>query len=330
VVVACGGDDGGATSAPGTAPAQATGDATSSPTVIEHAFGTTTIGTAPQRLVVVGYKEQDYFLALGTVPVGIREWFGGQPSAVWPWAQSYLNGAAPVALPRELDYEQIAVLEPDLIVGLTAGMSQEEYDLLAAIAPTVPQLTSAGDYEASWQELARTAGRIVGKEPQAEELVVALEARIAAVADRYPQFQGATAILASAYEGAVYLYNSSATALKVLTSLGLTVPAPVDAITDTADQFFVVSAERFDLLEADLAVWSEGIADPGVQAVLAEPLYQLLDVHRERREVFLGEANGAFVFSSVLSLPYVLDVIVPELALAIDGDPATASSMGAP
>jgi iron complex transport system substrate-binding protein len=298
--------------------------------VIEHAFGSTAIAAPPQRLVIVGYKEQDYFLALGSVPVGIREWFGQQPSAVWPWAQSYLDGAAPVALPRELDYEQIAVLEPDLIVGLTAGMSREEYDLLAAIAPTVPQLTSAGDYEASWQDLTRTAGRILRKEAEAEELVVGLEARIAAAADEHPQFHGATAILASAFEGAVYVYNSSATALKVLTSLGLAVPAAVDEITDNANQFFIVSAERFDLLEADLAVWSEGVDDPGVRALLDDPLYQRLDVHRQRREVFLGAANGAFVYSSVLSLPYVLDVIVPQLALAVDGDPATASSLGAP
>jgi iron complex transport system substrate-binding protein len=32
---------------------------------------------------------------------------------------------------------------------------------------------------------------------------------------------------------------------------------------------------------------------------------------------------GASSFSSVLSLPYLLDTLVPKLAVSVDGDPGT-------
>ncbi len=45
---------------------------------------------------------------------------------------------------------------------------------------------------------------------------------------------------------------------------------------------------------------------------------------REGREVFVPfELNGAFSFSSPLSIPYFLERMTPELAAAVDGDPST-------
>ena len=44
----------------------------------------------------------------------------------------------------------------------------------------------------------------------------------------------------------------------------------------------------------------------------------------EGREVFLDvEIGGAAGFSSPLSLPYLLEELVPRFAAAVDGDPAT-------
>lgn len=39
-----------------------------------------------------------------------------------------------------------------------------------------------------------------------------------------------------------------------------------------------------------------------------------------------GVLGGMLSFSSVLSMPVVLDQLVPRLAAAVDGDPATPSS----
>ena len=55
-------------------------------------------------------------------------------------------------------------------------------------------------------------------------------------------------------------------------------------------------------------------------------IYRTLDVHTEGRDVFLSSSEplgGATSFVTVLSLPFLLDGLVPRLAAAVDGDPAT-------
>ena len=71
-------------------PAAASSDADSAaesafPVVIEHAFGTTEIPEEPQRVVTVGFNDQDFVLALGVTPVGTREYFGFDYDTR-PWA----------------------------------------------------------------------------------------------------------------------------------------------------------------------------------------------------------------------------------------------------
>src|SRR5690606_20608019 len=53
------------------------------PVTIEHKYGETTIEEEPERVVAVGFTDQDTLLALGVVPVGIRDWYGDQPFATW-------------------------------------------------------------------------------------------------------------------------------------------------------------------------------------------------------------------------------------------------------
>ena len=61
-----------------------------------------------------------------------------------------------------------------------------------------------------------------------------------------------------------------------------------------------------------------------VAAIENSPLRQQLDVVKTGGEVFMGEMEaGAASFSSVLSIPFALESLVPQLALAVDGDPAT-------
>lgn len=319
-------------STPAEAPAPAAPPTPGFPVTLPHAFGATTLDRVPTRVVLVGFKEQDYFLALGTVPVGIREWFGSKPNAVWPWAQHLLGGAQPTVLPRtDINYEQVALLRPDVIVGLSAGLTQEQYDRLSGIAPTVAQPSAAGDYTISWQEMTRTTGAILGRPADAEKLVGDLESRIAAARAANPAFEGATTVLASATDGQFYLYGPGATGAQVLASLGMRVPDEITRLADNPDAYYLMSPERFDLTNVDLAVWSEAVTDDGPRALLANPLYVNQPVHREGRDLFLGLDlyNGALVFSSVLSLPMVLDELVPQFAAALDGDPATRAPLGA-
>ncbi|GAA1613966.1 iron-siderophore ABC transporter substrate-binding protein [Actinoplanes couchii] len=301
------------------------------PVTVDHAFGKTVLEAKPERVVVVGYSEQDYYLALGTVPVAIRDWYGDQPSATWPWAQSYLKGAKPTVLPRaDLDYEQILGLDPDVIVGVSAGLTQEQFDTLNKIAPTVAQPSADDPWAVTWQDKTRKAGQILGRSAEAEKMVTDLETRLAAASTKYPQLKGASTVFASGFEGQFYIFSPNATGSQVLLDLGLTMSDEVGKLTDNANDYYTISKERFDLLDVKVAVWSEAPDDALIKQLLANPLYTDRAVHKEGRDVFLGqEANGAFSFSSVLSLPYVIDTIVPALAAAVDGDVATTSDFSA-
>src|SRR5690349_8160346 len=100
-------------SAAGTFPARAT-----------HKFGTTTVPRRPERIVIVGVTEQDIVLALGYKPIATTEWYGKQPGAIWPWARKAMGNARPTVLDASdgLQFERIAALRPDLIIGTNAGM----------------------------------------------------------------------------------------------------------------------------------------------------------------------------------------------------------------
>jgi iron complex transport system substrate-binding protein len=298
------------------------------PVTIEHKYGSTTITEFPERIVLVGLTEQDALLALGVVPVATREWYGERPGAIFEWAQDKLGDAeVPVVLPSvELNFEQIAGLNPDLIVGLYAGITQEEYDTLAKIAPVVAQPAEYVDYGISWQEVTRTIGLIVGQAERAEELIAEVDAKFAEARAAHPEFEGASGVVASTwgFPDNYYAYHSQDPRNRLLTSLGFVIPAEIDELSE--DTYgATISRERLDIVDVDALVWI-AFSEEEVETNRKDPLYSKLNAAIEGRDIFLTETNAlydAMNFNTVLSLPFVLDGLVPELAAAVDGDPET-------
>lgn len=292
------------------------------PVTIEHKYGSTTIDAEPVRVVSVGYSDQDDILAMGVKPVGIRDWYGDMPYATWPWAQDELGDAEPVVLSaRNLDYEAIAELQPDLIIGVSSGMSEREYKRLSRIAPTLAQSGDYIDWGVPWDVRTRTIGRALGKAEQADAMVDRIDARIDAIHDSHPEFHGKTAAVAFFYNGDTGAYTSSDLRSRLLTRMGFVIPEAYDEIA--GDAFYAsFSEERIDLLDVDALIWlSGGDALKTTDALTLRPMMQ---AHQQGREIFVGNLlAGAYSFLSPLSLDYVLDELVPELELAVDGDPNT-------
>ena len=239
LLVACGSDSDGDTTAAGgsgSASAAATGDAF--PVTIEHKYGSTTVEAAPERVVSVGYTDQDFLLAVGVVPVGIRDWYGDQPYAVWPWAQDALGDAQPEVLDSsELNYEAIAALRPDLIVGVSSGMTEDEYETLSAIAPTITQTADYLDYGLPWEEGQRMVGAAVGQPDEAEALIAGIESQYEAIRAAHPDWDGDEGTVSYVLsESEVGAYSSQDTRSRVLTDLGLVIPPEIDEIA--GDQFY--------------------------------------------------------------------------------------------
>ena len=65
----------------------------------------------------------------------------------------------------------------------------------------------------------------------------------------------------------------------------------------------------------------------------ADPLYAKLAVKTEGRDIYLENEEllgGATSFITPLSLPFLLEGLVPQLAAAVDGDPATVVNRSTP
>lgn len=295
-------------------------DDTAFPVTIPHAFGETTVNSAPARVVSIGFSDHDVLLALGVEPVAIRQWYGDY-EYVWPWAQGALGDLQPALLPSsDLNFEEIAALQPDLIIGQYIGLEEQEYGTLSQIAPTIAQPADFPAFGAPWQVITHNIGAAVGQSAQAEALVTDVESLFDEARSAHPEFAGVGLAYAGVYgtdTANYYVETDGSTRMRVLQDLGFVVPDALAALG--SDAFYHdISAEQISLLDQDVALWEPAVLEL-LPAVQDNPLYQTLAVSIEDRDVFLTDplVAGAMAHSTVLSLPVVLEFLIPELSRAV-------------
>jgi len=293
---------------------------------IKHKYGSTEISGMPERVVSIGYQEHDFIFALGVAPVAVRYWYGDEDDVTFPWAEDEAGDANPEILnmPEGLNFERIAALEPDIIVGLYSGMTEDDYETLSEIAPTVAQSDEHIDYGMPWQETTMMLGKTLGREDRAEELVSGVEGRFEAAREEHPEFEGRSLAVATYSGGTFGVFASEDPRARFFTSLGFVIPEKFDELA--GDSFYAdLSAERVDLLDADVLVWDQlSFTEGGRDGLEKEPLVRQLDAMRDERAIFLeDDIEDAFGWNTILSLPFALDGIVPMLAAAVDGNPGT-------
>lgn len=292
------------------------------PITIEHKFGTTTITEVPERVVAIGYIEQDPLLALGVTPVAVRYWYGDENDAIFSWADEYVEGDEPVILNMPfgtLNYEAILALDPDLISAVSSGITQEEYELLSQIAPTIAQTDEYIDFGVPWQAATQMIGDALGKSEAASELVANLEAAFEEVRAENPDFEGKTIAVIYSYGTGTYgFYTDQDVRGRFFSELGFVIPEELVEIA--GESFYAdISTETIELLDRDLIViLNLQFIEGGRETLLADPLFAQLDAVQEGRIVYLEpEQENALGFSSVLSLPYALETVVPLVQEAL-------------
>ena len=140
------------------------------PVTVDTAFGEVTVDEEPVRVVALGWSDAETALALGVQPVGASDWLGFGGEGVGPWAEGRYDEAPEIIETLEPSYEAIAALEPDLILDTRSDGTQERYDLLSAIAPTVGQPEGVGPYQTTWQQQLELVGQALGKDDEAAAL----------------------------------------------------------------------------------------------------------------------------------------------------------------
>ncbi len=323
LLVACGGDDGDGSATGESSPSAAGAGDGEFPASVEHRYGTTELTEAPERVITLGFSDQDAVLAFNVAPIAVTDWYGGYDHATWPWAEDELGDAEPLVMNegtftgmQAFDYETIAELEPDLIIGLYTGMTQEEYDTLSVIAPTVASSPDYPEYGMPWQETTRIVGQILGQADRAEELIADVDAQFAEAAAANPEFEGVEMVVAELFEpGSSFVRSATDPRTVFMTQLGFVLPDDLAELAGDLDGA-PVSDELMTQLDRELLIWSIG-HEPDLRTQIEEkPLYDQLQVVQDGRVLYIEDplVAGALTWSTVLSLPYALEQLVPQLA----------------
>ena len=279
---------------------------------VKHIFGETKIPAPPKRVVSAGFTEQDDLLAVGVVPIAVTDWFGSEPFGVWPWAQPKLGGAQPVVLSLAdgIQVDQIASLKPDLIVATDAGLDQDTYTKLAAIAPTIAQSGPDAFFE-PWKDQATAIGQAVFKADDMANLVTAVDEKFNTAGKNNPQFAGKQVLLLGGTfdEGGVRV-TTPGWRTGFLTKMGFTIP-------DTGGELVPREKIAAVLDSADVLIWSTE-SDDEQAALLADPIIAKLRATIANRNIFTGkDLAGAITFATTLSYAMVADQLPPRIARAL-------------
>ncbi|GGK57774.1 ABC transporter substrate-binding protein [Nocardia camponoti] len=298
-VTACGSSD--ATSEQG-------GDVT-----ITHAKGETTISGTPKKVVALGNQWLDASLALGVTPVGYVDNIAALSKSTPAWEPESLKQAKALSTTGNIA-EQVAALEPDLILADPFIADQKTYDDLSKIAPTLPALTK--DAVSPWQDQVAALGKVFGKESDAKAVVKSVDDKLAAITAANPGLKGktfASTWLASPAQLMV-LTDPNDGSSKTFTQLGMSIPANLTALPANQGRL-ALSPERVDELTADLllAGYSPGL-DEKYRAL---PGYPDLPAVRKGSIVFLTTQEISAVNQpTALSVPYLLDKLTPAFTAA--------------
>jgi iron complex transport system substrate-binding protein len=292
------------------------------PAKVKHKYGVTTVPAKPKRIVSVGFTEHDTLLALGEKPIAVSEWYGEQPYATWPWARDELGSSKPTVLNNGdgFEFEKIASLRPDLILGVNAGMTEEDYEKLSKLAPTIPPVKGSLDWFSDWDAQVEQIAAALGKPEEGRALVKRVKKGYERAAEEHPEFEGKTATFVQNgfYNGLIYAYQDGL-ATDFLTMLGFRINPKLTPLVENPGEQVGISEERLDVLDADTIVFAtEKPSD--LTALRKVPTFAKLDAVADRRAVFTdGTLAGAIYFMTPLSLEYVLEELPPRLAKAVAG-----------
>ncbi|MGC3995571.1 MAG: iron-siderophore ABC transporter substrate-binding protein [Propionicimonas sp.] len=306
--------------------ASASASAAAFPVTITSALGDAVIESKPERVATWGWSSQDAVLALGIVPVAMPAYTYGGTDGVLPWdadAIKALGGTTPTLLKGgengEVNVEEFVAAKPDVILAPYSGLTQEEFDSLSKIAPVVAYPDQP--WATSWQDQATIVGKALGLEAEAEQLVSDANDKVAALASAHPELKGKTFVYGANNEAEVFnIYRASDPRVQLLVELGMEVaPSVAELDPKPADEtyFYGLSFEKLSKLDSDVLVAYFGSQDEA-DAFAKDPLVAAMPQVKEGR--FAPIVGESFVMASsaptVLSIPWMLDAYVPQLAAA--------------
>jgi iron complex transport system substrate-binding protein len=301
--------------------APASGDAF--PVTIEHAFGETEISAEPQRVVAIGWGSADAAIAMGVIPVGMEaQAYGGNEDGVHPWTAEALEDAGaelPILIPSSNEapaYEDIAEAAPDLILAVYSGITEEQYELLSEIAPTVAYPDAP--WTTPWRDVVSIVGEALGKTHDAQAVLDGVDEVLAQKAAENPQLDGKSVAVVWDVSGTFYVYKPADSRVSFLFDLGLVNAPSVDELANGDSPFyFTLSYEELDKLDSDVLVAFSNTPEEA-EAFLAQSYAQAIPAVKSGA---VASVSGVQLVAAVspptaLSLTWGIDEYVTALAEA--------------
>ncbi|RLP08880.1 iron-siderophore ABC transporter substrate-binding protein [Propionibacterium australiense] len=286
------------------------------PATVQTYFGDVTVESAPQRIVALGWGDAETVLSLGYEPVGASDWLAFGGDGVGPWAAGQYTTSPTILGTTELSYEQVAALEPDLILDVKSAGDQDRYDRLSQIATTVgvPDADSL-NYLTSTEKQLSTIAAALGVPEKGQQLQSELDQAISDAADS--GWQGRTVSVAALTSTGWGAYVDGDTRLELLKQLGFTQNPDIAALPTASTGFSVdLSTEQLSALDADLIVafpiyveTSRLTGDAAWQAIPA--------VQAGHAVVVDGDLSNAFSLGTVGSIQYALQNLTPRISEAL-------------
>jgi iron complex transport system substrate-binding protein len=203
---------------------------------------------------------------------------------------------------NEPNLEQIAALQPDLIIS-SAGMHDDIYEKLSAIAPTVPVFDiGAADALAT----SRTVADLVGKTAVLEEKIATYEARIADIRSRLEPLLPTLEVSAFGVygESIITTRHPGWTSVMALNDLGITWSKGLLA-NSTEESFSSISFENVPELDGDVIF----VIDPnwGIEDLQATGILETTFAAKAGQMFTVDD--GAWYRGGIAGLNLVLDDI---------------------
>ena len=157
------------------------GATTAQARTLETAFGEVSVEGTPERVVTLYEGALDAAVAAGVNPLGAVTTRGGDNVAGYIEAHLGDDRPAIMGVVREINIEAVLAQQPDLILA-PAQLSDEQYQLLSRIAPTIvpPTQPLAPD---NWKDEARLYGEALNRQEAIAEAFEAVEQRASEVAE---------------------------------------------------------------------------------------------------------------------------------------------------
>jgi len=290
---------------------------------IAHAFGETIVPANAENVVTLGWGSTDAAIAVGVIPVAIPfDSYAGDENGVLPWISDAVEEAGadtPTVLPESPDeppYEAIAEADPDVILAVYSGITEEQYETLSEIAPTVAYPDVA--WSTPWRDVVTTVGEALGRSDEAEAVLADIDSELSDQAAAHPEFAGKTIAAVWDVAGTFYVYKKEDPRVEFMLDLGFENAPAVDALASGDSTFYyTLSYEQLDQLDADV-VLSYSDTQSEADAFLTSPQTSVIPAVQAGTVARLvgTEYIAAVSPPTALSLPWGLDRLVESLSSA--------------